>query len=153
MACMSEASLATGGVFKVLDFGELGVRDWGDEHLSQSHAAFDGEGCVAEVDEWELEFAAVVGVDGAWGVNEGDAVFGCKAGPGSDLGFVTWRDGDCEATGDEADFVWVEGDGLFDGGGEVEAGGEGGHFAGEGQIVVAGEAFDSELEGIWGAHG
>lgn len=45
-----------------------------DDHLGDSVCVVDGERFIAQVDECDEHFASVVGVDGARGVGEGDAV-------------------------------------------------------------------------------
>ena len=61
------------------------MRDGGDEHLRDSHAAFDRETVLPQVDEGDADFAAVVGIDGAWCVDQGDSVFGGQTAAGTDL--------------------------------------------------------------------
>lgn len=50
------------------------MRDRGDDHLGDAVGVVDGEGFLGEVDQCDEHFASVVGVDGAWGVGECDAV-------------------------------------------------------------------------------
>ena len=58
-------------------------------------------GAVAEVDQGDHHFAAVICVDGAGGVDDRDPVSRREPGPRADLTFEAIRNSDREATGDE----------------------------------------------------
>ena len=107
------------------------MRDWEDQHLGDAHAAFDGERVVAEIDQGDVNFAAVVAVDGSRGVDHGDAVFGGQAAARADLGFVALGDRHGEAAGDQLNVAGFEFDvGLY-GGGDVKSGRMFGHALGK----------------------
>jgi len=89
--------------FQFFYFCDFYVGDGGDEHLGDSHSSFYGERFFAEVDEGDVDFAAVVAVDGSGGVDHGDAVLGGQAAARPHLGFVAVRDGHGETAGDKAD--------------------------------------------------
>ena len=73
-ASRAEAVLASGGVVEFVDFSDGGVGDGGDDELGDAVLVIDGEGFFAQVNQGDEEFASVVGVDGARGVGETDAV-------------------------------------------------------------------------------
>ncbi len=62
----------------MIDGDDRGVGDRGDNHLGDAVGVVDGEGLFGEIDQGDEELASVVGVDGSWGVGQGDAVVGGK---------------------------------------------------------------------------
>lgn len=73
----AEAFGASGGIIEFLGIIEEldgSVGDGCDDHLCDPVAVVDGEWLLSEVDECDEDFASVVGVDGARGVWERDAV-------------------------------------------------------------------------------
>ena len=66
----------------------------GYDHLGYAFAVGDGEGLAAEVDEDDAYLSSIVGVDGAWGVEHGDAVLEGESAAWTYLGFVAWGEGD-----------------------------------------------------------
>lgn len=79
--------------------GYVGV--CGDHHLGDAVAVVDGEVVLAEVDEYDSDFATVVGIDGAGGIDDGDSVVEGEAGAGPDLAFISLGQLHIEARGDE----------------------------------------------------
>jgi hypothetical protein len=67
--------------------------------LGDAVGVVDGVGLAPEVDQGDEHLAAVVGIDGARGVGDGDAVLGREVGAGADLAFEAVGDGDGEAGG------------------------------------------------------
>src|SRR5690606_7444680 len=114
--------------------------------LGDAFGVADGVGFAPEVDEGDKHLAAVIGVDGAGCVGDGDAVPGGEAGAGADLALVAVGDSDGETERDAGD--GPGGDGhrgavrvAREAGGEVEAGGAGGRVGGDEGVGV--EAFDA----------
>lgn len=72
------------------------TRNRGDHQLSDAHAAGDGHRFSAKVYEQHLDLAAVVSVDGAWGIKYGQSVTRGETRTRPHLGFMTFwkRDGD-----------------------------------------------------------
>lgn len=121
--------------------------DGGDDELGDAVLMIDGEGFFAQIDQCDEEFASVVGVDGAWGVGETDAVLCGDARAWADLSLVANGDGDGEAEGDLDDLAWFNGDGVGhvmagETGGEIEPGGVGGFVLRQGRAVI--ESLDAD---------
>lgn len=127
----AEAAFAAGGDGEVGSFSKSRVFDFVEDHLGDFFAFFYFVGGFGvEVDEDDADFAAVGGVYGAGGVEDGEAMLEGEAGLGADLAFVAVGDGHFEAGGDEDALAGLEG--VVDGGIKIEAGvafvGVGGHF-------------------------
>jgi len=86
----------------VRGFGEGGVFDLVEDHLGYFFRLFLFRSCfLVQVDQDHADLAAVGGVYGAGGVQDGDAVLEGESGFGADLAFVAVRDGHLEAGGDQ----------------------------------------------------
>jgi hypothetical protein len=96
-----------------------------DDHLGDAHAAGDGDGLFSQVDQEDLNFAAVVGVDGSWGVGDGESMFEGQAATGADLGFKTDGESDDKPAGASDAIQGLEDQGfaLGEGGEEIHTGG------------------------------
>ena len=103
-----------------------------------------GKGSVAVVDHDDLEFAAIVGVDGAGRIGDGDAVLEREARAGADLDFIAFGDGDAQAGGDRVALAGGEVEIL--GRDDVHAGGVGGGVGGQGQAFPVGEASNLDAD-------
>lgn len=68
---MAEAALSPRAVVEAIDFDQLGADDGGENELRNAIAAPDDQGLGAEVDHKDADFAAIVGVDGAGRINQG----------------------------------------------------------------------------------
>ncbi len=108
----AEAACAAGGVGEGVGFGDVDAEDGGDDELGDAHAGFDVEVCVGGVEEKDGDFAAVAFVNGAGGVEDGDAVFEGEAAAGADLGFGVGGELDLEAGGDLGVAACGDGGGL-----------------------------------------
>ena len=117
--------------------------EFGDDALGDAHVGFDSEVGIAVVDEEDVDFVSEIGVDGAGGVEHGDAVFEGEAAAGADLEFVAGGDFYSYAGGEDFFVAWFEGDGLGDAGVKVESGGGGSLVLGEDGGFL--EAFDFYL--------
>src|SRR4029079_191720 len=93
----AEAARAAHGFAQLLDLVELGERDGGWNQLGDAVATTDGEGLAAMVDHDNLQLAAIIAVDGAGRVGNGDSVLERQAGTGTNLDFIAFGDGDLEA--------------------------------------------------------
>ena len=67
------------------------------DHLGDPLSPIDNERILAEVDEDHLDFATIVGIDGARTVQDGHAVLDGKSAAGTNLGFVTRWESDLES--------------------------------------------------------
>ncbi len=88
---MSKAAGAALGVGELLDLDNLGLLTLGDNHLRDALAVVDDEVFVAEVDEDDAYLAAVVGIDGARTVEDGDALLQRQTAAGTHLRLVARR--------------------------------------------------------------
>ena len=59
---------------ELIDGIEGGMDDAGDYELGDTHATLHTEGFVAMVDKVNMDFSAIVGIDGAGSVKDGKAV-------------------------------------------------------------------------------
>lgn len=75
-SCRSKATRAARGFVQFATDGPGGLFVTGDDQLRNAHAAFNGKGGFAMIDQNDFDFAAVIGIDGTRGVEDGDAVFG-----------------------------------------------------------------------------
>lgn len=105
MPGMPESSFAAVGVVEGVGFDHLDLGEGGDDHLGDAHAAVDGERLLAKVDQGDHDLAAIVGVNGAGGIDQRDAVAAGEAGARADLGFIAGGEGHVEAAGDELDLA------------------------------------------------
>jgi hypothetical protein len=106
---VAEARFAALGGREGGDDFPLGLGDRAENHLGDTHARFDKEGLLTEVDEEDLDFAAVVGIDGAGGVEEGDAVMEGQTAAGADLGLPAKGNLQIKAGRDEEPFARLKG--------------------------------------------
>ena len=82
------------------------------DELRDPVPAADHDGLVpVVVDQGDLDLAAVAGVDGAGGVDDGQPVAGGEPGAGVQEAGVPGGDGDGDPGGDEGPFAWGQGDG------------------------------------------
>ena len=117
---MSEAPVAASGVVELLDGHPLCVGDARDDELRDARAALHHERLFPHVRHDHADLAAVGGVYGAGGVQDGDAVLQGQAGFGAHLAFVAVRDGHLKAGGDEHALAGLQQ--MADGGVKVQAG-------------------------------
>ena len=98
---MSESS---GSAFGGAEFGhldEFGLLVAGDNHLRDAFARLDGYVFCGEVNKDYANLAAVVGIDGAGGVEHGDPTLERHAAARTNLRLVTCRQLDEEPRGKE----------------------------------------------------
>src|SRR5690606_14970450 len=101
----------------------------------------------AEVDEQDLHLAAVVGIDGARRVEQGDAVPQGQPRTRADLAFVAFRNRERDAGRDERSLARLERERSLQSRLEVETGGIRGLIGGKGRRGVA-DADDAYLDGL-----
>jgi hypothetical protein len=86
--CGSETALASLGIREfALEF-KFDSFDLIENELRYAIALFDDMGRLAVVDQEYLDFSPVIGVYGAWAVENGDALVECESGSWAHLGFV-----------------------------------------------------------------
>ena len=135
-AAVSESSLPAFCGVEGGDENGRGSCASGDEHPGYAVSFSEGVGLAAEVDEYDAYLASIVGVDGAWGVEHGDAVLVGEAAAGAYLGFVAGGKGDAQACGYEGSLHGLELYGAVEVGAEIHACALGGGVGGEGVVTV-----------------
>ena len=125
-------------------FGFLpgGAANRGKNGLSDARTTLDDEGFAAGIEQNDADFAAVVLIDGAGGVGQGDAVAQGETGSWADLEFVTRWQGDGQAGRNQQALTGFDGDRLADGRDEVHAGGAGGGIGRQRQACGMRQAAD-----------
>ena len=88
---MSEAACATLSLFQNIRLLPLCLFVAGDDHLCDAVAIIDGEGHIGQVDEDDTDLTAVVGIDGAWGVQHRHTMFDGHPAAGTHLRFHACR--------------------------------------------------------------
>jgi hypothetical protein len=121
MASMTETAGTPARSVEIIDYLKLRLNHFGEDHLSDPHAARHGKRLFRVIDQDDLDLAAVVGVDRPGGIEERDPVFDRKAAPGTDLGLEMFGKGDKDTRGDQSPFPRVKGDGLSAGGQKINA--------------------------------
>ena len=94
---MPKPPILTLGVVQPIHLFDLRLNHLADDHLGYAVTALDRVRFRAVVDQPQHDFTAIVGVDGAWRINEGDAVFNCQTASGPNLGLETDWQGRWEA--------------------------------------------------------
>ena len=110
--------------------------------LRDAVAAADNEGFAAQVDEDDLDFAAVIGVDGAGGIEHHDPVLRRETAARADLHLEARRYFKTKTRWYELALSRHENDIGVDGRGDVAAAGAGGHARGNRKVVAVGQPFD-----------
>ena len=110
---MSEAAGAAFGVGELLHLDDLGLLVAGYHHLGNALAVVDDEVLLREVYQYHANLAAVVGVNGARTVEDGDALLQRQAAAGAHLGFVACGQLHEETCLDEASLQGFQRNGPF----------------------------------------
>jgi hypothetical protein len=121
VAGMAETAGTPACSIKIIDYLELCLYHFGKDHLGDSHAARHGKSFLRMIDHDHLDLAAIVGVDRAGGIEEGDAVFDREAAPRTDLGLETSGKGDDNTGGDQHPVPWLDRDRFLAGGQKIDA--------------------------------
>ena len=100
-ARMSEASCSSFGGSELCHLDKHGLLVAGDDHLRDAFTRFDGYVLCGEVNKDYANLAAVVGINGAGGVEHGDTTLERHAASGTNLRFVTCGQLDEEPRGKE----------------------------------------------------
>src|SRR3546814_16545185 len=75
-SCRAKSTYATHCFVQFLNLGEAGALDGCGDDLRYAVAAFDGERFVSMIDHDDLEFPAIIAVDGAGRIRYADAEMG-----------------------------------------------------------------------------
>ncbi len=74
-SCVAEATIAALGLSKLIDLNPCGLGMTCDDHLAYTLSIIDNKGLVGKVDQDHAYFSTVVAVNGAGGIDKGDAMF------------------------------------------------------------------------------
>ncbi len=139
---MTEPSFAPWGLGKGVNRLPLHVNDRRDHKLGDAVASANHKRFPAEVEQDDMDLSAVVGVDGARGVEKPDPVAHRQPAARPDLPFIPLGKGDPDAGGDSGKPARGEGKGFDEGGRKVVAGGGVRKSLGQREILVARGAKD-----------
>jgi hypothetical protein len=121
--------------------------DGGDHELGDAVPPLQAVRGLAEVDQDHSHLAAVVAVDGAGGVDEGDAVAQGEAAARAHLPLPAGRDLQHDPGGHQQPLAGTQHQLAVDGGAEVEPGAAGRGMGGQGKVARGGEPADAHLHG------
>ena len=99
MTGMAETAGTPARSIKVIDYLELRLNHFGEDHLSDPHTARYGENFFRVIDQNDLDLATIIGVNRPWGIEERNAVFDRKAASWTDLGLEMFRKSDNNTCG------------------------------------------------------
>lgn len=94
-------AIAALGVGEGMGFVPLQGGVLGDDHLGDAFSILDGEGGLTVVDEQHFDFTAVVGIDGAGAIEDGDAVFEGEAAARPHLRFIPFGQFNEQSSGNQ----------------------------------------------------
>src|SRR3984957_5136429 len=136
------------------DFGDCDLRDRGDNKLRHPHTAPYHEWLRPVVDQNDLNLAAIIGIDGPRGVQDGDAIASGKTGARPDLALVTGGKCDCNAVRDERPAPWRDFDRRigWNRGNKIKPGGECALILRHRQIAGVRQPDNAHLDAIFAAH-
>ena len=89
LSCMSKSAGATFGVGELFHLDDVGLLVAGNDHLGDTLAVAYDDVLLREVYQYHAYLAAVVGVDGARRVEDGDALLQRQAAAGTHLRLVS----------------------------------------------------------------
>ena len=76
---------------ELIDGIEGGMDDAGNDELGDAHTTLHTEGLVAMVDKVNMDFPAIVGINGSGSVKDGKTVLTCKTAARTHLCLVAGR--------------------------------------------------------------
>ena len=115
MAGMTETAGTPARSVEIIDYLELRLNYFSEDHLGDPHAARHGESFFRVIDQNDLDLATIVGVDRPGGIEESDPVFDRKAASGTDLGLKMFGEGDKNTRGNEDPLPRIKDDRLLAG--------------------------------------
>ena len=107
---MPKPSFATFCFRQCLHLNRLDLFATGEDDLRDAVAAVDDERLVGQVDEDDAYLSTVVGVDGAGGVEDGDAFFDSQATARPHLTLIAFGNLHVKACGDQGSLHRLKGD-------------------------------------------
>lgn len=118
---MAEAAVAAESFVDFVDLFPIDALVAGYYHLADAFAVVDDEGFLGEVNDDDTNLAAVVGVDGAGGVGDGDTMFERKAGAGAYLTLEAAGELHVKAGGYKYTFERLQHDGVGEESADIHA--------------------------------
>ena len=93
---------------ELIDGIEGGMDDAGNDELGDTHATLHTERLVAMVDEVNMDFSAIVGIDGTGSVKDGKAVLTRKTTAWTHLCLVAGRQANTQTSGKQIMIAGIE---------------------------------------------
>jgi hypothetical protein len=114
------------------------------DHLGDPHSSGHPECLFAEIDQRYHQLAPVVAVHGRRRVGQGDPVLERQTGPGPQLAFVPWGDGDAQSGPEEPPVEWGQFPVIR--AGQIVPGGTGGGRTRQREPLTMGKPGDENLD-------
>ena len=76
---MSVPTFATFRLVKHVHLNELALFMAGNDHLGYALAVVHNEVVLRQIDKQNADFTAIISIDGAWGIQHGDAFLQCQS--------------------------------------------------------------------------
>ncbi len=131
---MSKATLVPLCFFKGIHNFKLSLIDLLNDHLGDPVTPADGIWSFSQIDERNLYLASVISINGAWCVDDANAVFESKATSRANLCLKAWRKSDSDSCWNHHYGTYMEHLIFFDSCIEIHPGGLRGHVTGKGDI-------------------
>ncbi len=136
LARASESAHAPFGTVQLLYLHRLDLDHGHNGQLGDALPGLDGIGLAPQMDQPHLDLPAVVAIDDAHSVGEGEPLLHGQAAPGKDQAHVLGGQGDGDAGGHQGPLAGRKSERLVQAGGQVHPGGAGGGVAGQDGVGV-----------------
>ena len=117
-----------------------------DNHLSDTVASLHNERFRAMINDDYPYFTTVIGVNSAWGIDQGDAVLECKTAPGPDLGLISFRQLNGNAGGNHRSLTGQQSHLIGYRGMDIHACRVFGHVARKGNIIITRKSLNGNID-------
>ena len=91
-----------------IDGIEGGMNDTGNDELGDAHTTLYTEGFAAMVDKVNMDFSAIIGINGTGSVKDGKTVLTCKTAARTHLCLVAGRQADTQTSGKQIMIAGME---------------------------------------------
>jgi len=118
---MTKAAAAPFGRLQTVDRLEDSPADWGQHELGDAVAPADGERLLTKIDQADFDFAPIIRINSARGIDNRDAMLDCQTGTGPHLEFKAVWQGGGKAGRNEGYSVGLENQFSLKGGGNIHA--------------------------------
>ena len=99
MTGVPKSSGAQSSIIEVIGHLELCLYHLAKNHLGNTHTSFNGKQLLPQIDQNNLDFPAIVGINGSGCIQDRDSVLDRKPASGTDLGFRVARQTNRKARG------------------------------------------------------